>query len=201
MADTEDPTESGGMTLDQMQAQEAGARTAAALLDEIAAQHPEGPVADTEAEEEVEFTVEFAEAKREHVRTDYPGAIPHNGPPDFDGDRAGAALAEREEYDESGPEHWDTSTPSRGATDELPTDFDLEAWKEEARKQFYEELYAQNEPPRISQATEVNAELARVHEKCICGSEYKVQMPAEFRDDVLKGVNTWRRHHQCGVRS
>jgi hypothetical protein len=56
----------------------------------------------------------------------------------------------------------------------------------------------QNEEPRASAQPEVNEAPVRIQENCTCGSTYKVQMPAEFRADALKGVNTWRKYHACG---
>jgi hypothetical protein len=67
-----------------------------------------------------------------------------------------------------------------------------------ARELF--QLLDREQPTRISQAVEVNATLARVDESCICGATYKLAMPAEFRNDVLKGVNTWRKYHTCSAR-
>jgi hypothetical protein len=55
-----------------------------------------------------------------------------------------------------------------------------------------------NIEPRASAQPEVNEAPARIQESCTCGSTYKVQMPAEFRANAMKAVNTWRKYHACG---
>jgi hypothetical protein len=130
--------------------------------------------------------------------------LPAEGWPDSeqgpDGDRAGVVLSEQEEYDEPNTKYGGTGTPSENAVDAM---YQAESLLLAADKDLYPAIYEllrRQMDPRISQATEVNATLAQVTEACGCGATYTVQMPAEFRDDVLKGVNTWRKFHPCGVR-
>jgi hypothetical protein len=66
--------------------------------------------------------------------------------------------------------------------------------QEQALADFYREMYP------ISEDTEVNATIARAKETCVCGSIYQMSMPAEFRDSLLKAVNTWRKYHICTAR-
>jgi hypothetical protein len=54
-----------------------------------------------------------------------------------------------------------------------------------------------NEEPRASDQPEVNEAPVRIQESCSCGSAYSIELPAEFRTDALKGVNTWRKYHAC----
>lgn len=51
-----------------------------------------------------------------------------------------------------------------------------------------------------SESEVVNATQGRIREQCVCGSIFQATMPAEFRNDLLKGVNTWRKYHLCGMR-
>jgi hypothetical protein len=93
--------------------------------------------------------------------------------------------------------NWDQVSPhldAQAAAQELFKSLD-----EETSRELFQ-LLDREQPTRISQAVEVNATLARVDESCVCGATYKLAMPAEFRNDVLKGVNTWRKYHTCSAR-
>jgi hypothetical protein len=46
----------------------------------------------------------------------------------------------------------------------------------------------------------VNATQARIREQCGCGAVYQATMPAEFRNDLIRAVNTWRKYHSCAYR-
>ena len=81
---------------------------------------------------------------------------------------------------------------SDDTTDTTPTTDTTEQTGQTRR--YYEE------EPRISDDVEVNSALARVVETCACGSKYQMAIPSEFRNDLQRGVNTWRKYHACSAR-
>jgi hypothetical protein len=57
-----------------------------------------------------------------------------------------------------------------------------------------------SEHEHTSNSEVVNSTVAQVAEQCSCGSSFTASMPAEYRNDLLRGVNTWRKYHSCMMR-